>query len=105
MNTRTEFVVLSGQNLPNHSESLRGRGKFVRINGHNPNNSVPLFRTRQEAYRLAAHLLCAAQGLPIEDEEPSTWDEVLEAVMEETNTLEFDAIEEVTENGNEGDEG
>lgn len=93
MNSQTEFVVMAGQNLPNHSESLAGRGKYVRINGHNPNNNIPLFRTRESAYRLAAHLLCAAQGLPTEDE-VITWDEMLDLVLVETGTDELDIIEE-----------
>lgn len=99
MNTQTEFVVMAGQNLPNHSESLAGRAKFVRISGYSTNNSLPIVRTREAAYRLAAHLICAAQGLPNEEEIVS-WDDMLEAVLVETNTNELDLepeLEEVNE--------
>lgn len=102
MKSRTDFVIMAGQNLPNHSESLAGRAKFVRISGHRVSNTVPLVRTREEAYRLAANLIATAQCLPNE-EEVATWDDILDLVLEETNT-QLDA-EEVNEDGNPSDKG
>lgn len=89
--TDTDHVVLYGENLPNHSTSLAGRGRYVRISPQTATTTVPIFRTRQEAYRLAANLLCTAQELPNEDN-AHTWDEILEAVLSqrEVEMDEFD---------------
>lgn len=77
VDTTDEFGVLSGENLPNHSTSMQGRGKFVRVAIGNPT-----VRTKQAAYRLAARIVGHAQSLPDEDV-PHTWDEVLDAVVTE----------------------
>lgn len=75
-----EFGVLAGENLPNHTTSLQGLGRFVRVAIGNPT-----VRTRQGAYRLAAHILAKAQTLPHETEEgeeiPHGWEEVLDAIL------------------------
>lgn len=91
--TDTDHVVLYGENLPNHSTSLAGRGKYVRINPQTATTTVPIFRTRQAAYRLAANLLCTAQELP-DEEIPSTWDEVFGAVMESRDVFIDESQEE-----------
>lgn len=71
------YVVTRGENLPNHSTSLAGKGKFVGI------STYPVqLRTAQEAYRLAAWLIVMAEGhLPNEDgAEEHTAEVVLAAV-------------------------
>lgn len=100
--TNCTFVVLVGENLPNHSMSLQGLSKFVRISGFSQNNNYPIVRTRQEAYRLAAHLLANSQDLPHEDL-PSTWDEVLDAVLEVAHMTGLDT--DYVENGEEENNG
>ena len=73
--TDNEFILTGGQNLPNHSQTIKGLGKFVKVGVP----SVVLFRTRQAAYRFAAWLLCMADTLPDEPGEHE-FDEILEAV-------------------------
>lgn len=75
-----EFNLHTGQNLPNHSTSLVGRGRYVRQGHH----EIPTFRTRQAAYRYAAWLVqLAGQHLPNEEGcEGCTFDAVREAVIE-----------------------
>lgn len=92
--TDSEHVILVGENLPNHSTTLAGLGKFVRISPQS-NNTVPICRTRQSAYRLAANLLANCQDLPHEDP-PSTWDDVLGAVLDATH-MELDSDLELEE--------
>lgn len=58
-----QFGLSVGENLPNHTLSQQGRGKFVRPMVLTP----PTFRTRQEAFRFAAWLLALADTLPDED--------------------------------------
>lgn len=70
-----EFALHSGVNLPNHSTTLAGRGKFVRVGLSGP----LVFRTKQQAYRFAAHLVSKAEILPGEDSDVS-FEEVLDAV-------------------------
>lgn len=60
--TLNEFGLAIQQNLPNHSQTLKGRGKFVRQSI----NEIPTFRTRQQAYRFAAWLVEMAEMLPDE---------------------------------------
>lgn len=69
-----EFALHTGTNLPNHSTTLSGRGKFVRVGSERP-----LFRTKQSAYRFAAWLLVMSDVLPDEDAAVS-FEEVLDAV-------------------------
>lgn len=55
------YNIVTGENLPNHSESLKGRGKFIRQSVP----EIPTFRTRQAAYRYAAWLIeLAGHNLP-----------------------------------------
>lgn len=70
-----EFGLIAGENLGNHTASLRGRGKYVMVT----NRALCQWRTKQEAYRFIAHLEALAEGLPDEDGE-HTFDEVAEAV-------------------------
>lgn len=64
INTGNDYGLSAGQNLPNHSTSLSGRGKFIR----QVVNSLPEFRDRQAAYRFAAYLVTMAEfHLPDDD--------------------------------------
>ena len=75
VNTINEYGLMSGQNLPNHSTSLAGKGRFVKT----MNTVPPVFRTKQQAYRFIAFLEVMADVLP--DELGShTLEEVREAV-------------------------
>ena len=72
-----EFGLVSGENMPNHTASMRGRGKFVMAT-----TPVPfIIRTRQEAYRLMVHLdhLIEQNDLPNEDGN-HTYEQVEEAI-------------------------
>lgn len=75
VNTVNEYILMTGQNLPNHSTSLAGRGKYVKVGRH----GEPIYRTKQEAYRYAAYLLTMADTLPDEDG-AHTYQEVEEAI-------------------------
>lgn len=75
-NLLNEFAVHKGENLPNHSASLMGRGKFVLI-GMQP---IPPLRTKQQAYCLAAYLVSMAETLPDEDTGAYTFEEIREAI-------------------------
>jgi hypothetical protein len=77
--TQNDFALHAGQNLPNHSTSLAGRGRYVRQSFQ----EVPIFRDRESAYRYAAWLITMAEvHLPsgIKRDEPITFDEVLNAI-------------------------
>lgn len=71
-----EWLITAGENLSNHSASLRGQGKYVAIT-----RTDLLLRTKQQVFRLIAWLLVLAEanGLPDEDV-ASTLDEVIDAV-------------------------
>lgn len=77
INTSNDFLLSAGQNLPNHSTSLAGRGRFVRQSL----TEIPTFRTKQEAYRYAAYLITMAEvHLPDEEgSETHTFEVVLDA--------------------------
>lgn len=62
--TVNEYAIHSGQNLPNHSMSIAGLGKFVRQGME----GAPIFRTKQAAYRYAAWLITVAE-ISLPDEE------------------------------------
>lgn len=64
LNVSNEFAVNSGTNMPNHSMSMRGRGKYVQVGTGTP----PVLRTRQEVYRFVAHLLHHADLIDLPDE-------------------------------------
>lgn len=76
---RNEFSILSGRNLDNHSAALKGRPWFVQ-SGHG--SKMPVFRTKQEIYRMTAWLLKYAEiaELPDEDDYPLTFEEIREWV-------------------------
>lgn len=63
----TNYTITTGENLPNHSMSMGGHSKFVRITATGP-VSVPTFRTRQEAFRVCAHVLKAVEEFGLPDE-------------------------------------
>ena len=77
IDTTNEFALGAGSNLPNHSETIKGRGKYVKV----CTPAYVLFRTRQSAYRFAAWLIVLADTLP---HEPGEHDflAVLEAVQD-----------------------
>jgi hypothetical protein len=81
IDTINEYAMSAGQNLPNHSTSIAGRGRFVRQGVP----EVPTFRTKQQAFRYAAWLIeMAGNHLPDEDGCAShTFEEVRAAI---TNT-------------------
>jgi hypothetical protein len=76
--TINDWAIHGAENLPNHTASQRGRGKFVRQGLA----EVPTFRTRQEAFRYAAWLVTVADiHLPDEDGcEGQDFDAILTAV-------------------------
>lgn len=75
VDTENEYLLSRGTNLPNHSLSQMGRGAFVTPNYQ----AVPIFRTKQSAYRFAGWLLTMADTLP--DEEGShSFAQVLNAI-------------------------
>lgn len=76
VNTTNDGIILSGENLPNHSTSMRGRGKFVGSGMQH----APQWRTRQELYRFVAWALLFEErhGLPNEEGE-HTLEQVIEA--------------------------
>lgn len=76
IDTTNTYAIQTGENLPNHTTSLTGRGRFVKTGIAKP----VIFRTRQEAYRFCAWVLALAEVLPNEDDY-STFEEVLEAVQ------------------------
>lgn len=82
IDTRNEWFLAAGQNLPNHSTSLEGRGRFVRQSIP----VVPTFRNKQEAYRFAAWLITLAENhLPDEEGcESHTFEEVMKAIRSNT---------------------
>lgn len=73
-----EYLLSCGQNLPNHTMSQAGRGKYVAQSIA----SIPMFRTKQAAFRYAAWLIELADGqLPDElDAASPTFDEVRNAI-------------------------
>lgn len=77
IDTTNEYAIHTGQNLPNHSMSMLGLGKFVRQGMQ----GEPTFRSRQAAYRYAAWLITVAEVLPNEEGcEEHDFDAILSAV-------------------------
>lgn len=75
--TVNEYVVITGANLPNHTASLKGLGKFVMLG----RQDFPPIRTRQAAYRLATYLILMAQIHDLPDEPGAhSFDEVRDAI-------------------------
>lgn len=75
VDTLNEFVMMSGQNMPNHTTSQAGRGKFIKIGV--PDS--PVFRTKQQLYRFVAYAMAMAFVLPDEDGQ-HTYEEVEHAI-------------------------
>lgn len=76
--TLNDYIIGVGENLPNHSESIRGRGKYIR----QMRAELPTFRDRQTAYRFCAYVLLMADMLPDEEgQEGITFPEVLSAIQ------------------------
>lgn len=77
INTTNDFIIGFGENLPNHSTSIAGKGKYVR----QMRSDVPTFRDRQTAYRFCAYVLMMADLLPDEEgQEGFTFDDVCSAI-------------------------
>lgn len=76
VNCENEYAIVTGENLPNHSTSMLGRGKFVKVGSV----SAPVFRTKQEAYRFCAWVICYADVLPDEEDNAYSFEEVREAI-------------------------
>lgn len=73
--TQNEYAVHTGQNMENHTASLAGKSKYVKVGSL----VSPTFRTRQEIYRFVSWLLVMAPTLPDEEGEHD-FDNVLEAI-------------------------
>lgn len=72
-----EYLLIQHQNLPNHSATRDGRGKFVT----QQLSEIPLFREKQDAFRYAAWLITLAEKLPdVPEESGVTFEQVLDAV-------------------------
>lgn len=76
VDTTNEFALGLGHNLPNHSMSMIGRSAYIAPTVRD----VPLFRTRQSAYRYAAWLMTMAETLPHEDSNEHSWEQILHAI-------------------------
>lgn len=61
-----EFGLINGENMPNHTAAMQGRGKFVM---QTVNSRATIYRTKQQSYRYIAHLLKLSDTLPDEDGE------------------------------------
>lgn len=81
VDTTNEHVIFTGENMSNHSATLAGFGKFIKVGAQHPQGLM--FRTRQSVYRFCAYALIMAEahGLPDEGGEHS-FEEVLEAIQE-----------------------
>lgn len=84
MKTDNEFIVLSGQNLPNHTASLQGLGKFVTFG----TGVVPIIRTRDALFRMIAHMINKAEQIDLPPEsqgegvDPYTLDDYIDAICD-----------------------
>jgi hypothetical protein len=77
IDTTNDFAMHSGENLPNHTMSLKGLGKFISQGVP----TIPVFRTRQAAYRYAGWLISMAELLPDEEGcESHDFDSVVNAI-------------------------
>lgn len=78
INTSNDYWVSVGENLPNHTLSKEGFGKYVVAKSI---MGPPLFRTKQEAFRFAAWVMLCAEVLPDEPEQMGvTFDDVVDAI-------------------------
>ena len=78
--TDNEMGICAGSNLPNNSASLRGFPKYI-TSMVTPRGQLPLFRTKQEALRVAAWLVLMADHLDTQQEAGNhTFEQILEAI-------------------------
>lgn len=78
VDSRNEFVVVAGENMPNHSTTLMGRGKFVQFGQPRP------MRTKQEMYRLIGWCLAYVDTLP-DDDTGATLESIQEKIEQQIN--------------------
>ncbi len=77
VNTNNDGAIMSGNNLPNHSTTLAGRGKFV----GSAAQRVPQWRTKQELYRFIGWALVMEERHDLPNEEGEhTLEEVIQAI-------------------------
>lgn len=80
INTTNDFVLGLSSNLPNTSHAQRGQEKFVTSRTHG--TKPVIFRTKQSAYRYVAWLLCFAEVLPDEEDQPGvTLEQIQRAIQ------------------------
>lgn len=72
-----QYNIRSGENLANTTFALRGQKAFVRQS----TPGVPTFRTKQEAFYYAAHLLRQADNLPDHPNDNREFDEIRNTLM------------------------
>lgn len=77
INTLNEHILMSGENMPNHSTSLAGLGKFIKVGSQHPYGLT--FRTKQSVYRFCAYALLMVFILP-DEEGNHSFEDVLEAI-------------------------
>lgn len=91
INTTNDALVMMGANLPNHTTSLQGFGRWVRV-GSNAQATMT-FRTRQSVYRAVSWLLAMAERAQLPKSSPdedrrgpdASFVEILTAVFNEAN--------------------
>ena len=76
VNSTNEFMLGYGENMPNHTQTMRGRGKYVK-----PGLPTPIaFRTKQEVYRFAAWAMTMGDAMLPDEDGAHTFDEVQAAI-------------------------
>lgn len=76
--TTNQFALQVGENLPNHTMSALGMGRFIRTGVNGP----LVFRTKQSVYRMCAYLMIMAEAHKLADEPGEhTYQEVEEAIQ------------------------
>jgi len=77
VNTINDGIIVSGRNLPNHTMTLQGRGKFIGSGALRP----PQWRTKQELYRFVAWALVQDEIHDLPNEPGNhTLEEIIEAI-------------------------
>lgn len=78
--TSNTLGITAGQNMPNNSAALRGEPKYV-TSGVYARGALPIFRRKQEVYRIAAWLVVMADHLESQQEPGGhTFEQILEAI-------------------------
>lgn len=75
--TTNDFMLGYGENLSNHTQTMRGRGKYVKQGMPGP----VTFRTKQEVYRFAAWAMTMGDAMLPDEDGEHTFEEVLDAVQ------------------------